>query len=221
LLESSSDLCSAALFRAGEIVIERTISEKNSHSKFLAPMVQELLRESKLDISDIDAVAISAGPGSYTGLRIGSSLAKGLCYSQEIPLIAVSSLDAIYQSAKTMYNQESICVLIDARRMDVYTRFYTKNAEPTVEEFCTLSEEFHYKELEEGKVVFAGSGSEKLKDLVKHSNATFVSIYAEAKDLATIANDKWKKQEFEDVAYFEPNYIKAVHITATKKTNFN
>ena len=221
LIESSSDLCSAALCRADEILNDKTINEKNSHSKFLAPMVQELLQESALKVSDLDAVAVSAGPGSYTGLRIGSSLAKGLCYAQNIPLIAVSSLDAIYQSAKVSYERESICVLIDARRMDVYSKFYAPDGKASEAEFCTLSEEFHIKELENGKVAFVGSGSEKLKDILKHPNATFKTLYAEAKDLAVIALKKWDEQDFKDVAYFEPNYIKAVHITAAKKTNFN
>ncbi len=181
-------------------------------------MVKELLDNQGMKVSDLDAVAISGGPGSYTGLRIGASLAKALCYSAGIPLIAVSSLKSIAcELKKQAKSGQLLCTLIDARRDDAYYGLYDYELNELIEEgFTTLGPDF--LKGQKNKTVFAGSGTAKLLDLTKIQAEQIKDVNLVATSMAELAMGKLERQEFEDLAYYEPNYIKAVHITTPKKS---
>lgn len=218
LIETSGDICSTALLVDREVIAEKSINEKNSHSRELAPMVDALLKENRLETSDLSAIAISAGPGSYTGLRIAASLAKGLCFAANIPLIAVSSLSAIGYAMREGTKAPGLYhTLIDARREDAYTALFDENMaliEP--EEFLTITESHLAERLKEEMILFGGSGAEKALQIIKHPNALFTDVEVHARHLATEAYKAYTHQQFEDLSYFEPNYIKSVHVTKPK-----
>ncbi len=218
LIESSGDVCSAAVSSGTEIIAEKSIQEKNSHSNYLASFVDEVLKKSGLQISDLDAVVIGGGPGSYTGLRIGCSLAKGLCFGADIPLIACSSLKALAAAAlEQNQNIDMVVTLIDARRMDAYLGVFDKQLNTIVaEQFVTIDAQLAVDYVK-GETVACGSGASKWIEeftpdgVLEHS---FSGIYA--KDLLREALLKWEKKEVVDLAYYEPNYIKSVFVTKPK-----
>lgn len=218
LIESSGDVCSAAVSNGTEIVAEKSIQEKNSHSNYLASYVDEVLRKSGYKISELDAVVIGGGPGSYTGLRIGCSLAKGLCFGADLPLIACSTLYAQASGTLRKYpDADRVISLIDARRMDAYLGVFGKQLGAVVEEqFITIDEQLAVDYVQ-GETIACGSGAAKWveefspDDVLHH---LFSGIYA--KDLLAEALLKWKNKEMEDLAYYEPNYIKSVFVTKPK-----
>jgi tRNA threonylcarbamoyladenosine biosynthesis protein TsaB len=220
LLETATESCSVALCCGEKVIAEKYINEPKAHATLLAKYVQDILVENNLTIKDCNAVAVSEGPGSYTGLRVGVSCAKGLCYGAGIPLIAVGTLDLIAQCAidNKLVNNGSegevtepylIVPMIDARRMEVYTAtFNSKGESLTQTRALVLDENSFMKELEAGKVLFTGNGSEKYKPLVNHPNAIFAEQLPHAYGMRKIAADMLNKKEFKDVAYFEPFYLK-------------
>lgn len=221
LIETSGDVCSVALASLEEVIDTSETYEKNSHSKYLAPMVHDLLERNQLKPNQLNAIALSHGPGSYTGLRIGASFCKALCYSLEIPLISISSLQSIaveLTSRSTDHN--ALVAMIDARRMDAYIGIYTKTLETIEEGFHTLSSEL-LSGLDDKKVLIAGTASLKFKENFAKENMSFEQIELKASFMHPIAVEKYLKGNFEDIAYYEPNYIKSVHITAKKQTQFN
>lgn len=214
LLESSGLTCSAAVSSGNQILAMKSINEMNVHSTYLAVYAQDVMREAKLNFNDLDAVVVSAGPGSYTGLRIGSSLAKGICYASGKPLIAVSSLRAVMESANTT----GYCLAtVDARRNDAYIALYSDKNEVLEEQFVTFDEDF--KERLEGHdiIYVSGDASKKCIEAYPELNLHLVENEMDASSLLPEALIKFQKKQFEDLAYFEPNYIKAVHITPPKK----
>lgn len=218
LIESSGDVCSAAVSNGTEIVAEKSIQEKNSHSNYLASYVDEVLRKSGYKINELDAVVIGGGPGSYTGLRIGCSLAKGLCFGADLPLIACSTLYAQASETLRKYpDADRVISLIDARRMDAYLGVFGKQLGALVEEqFITIDEQLAVDYVH-GKTIACGSGAAKWveefspDDVLHH---LFSGIYA--KDLLAEALLKWKNKEMVDLVYYEPNYIKSVFVTKPK-----
>lgn len=223
LIESSGEVCSLALIQDGKLIGERNHFELNSHSKVIAALSRELLEECKVEPDMLAAVAVSEGPGSYTGLRIGCSFAKGLCFSLNIPLITVNSLNVIAHAIKEQnIEADFICPLIDARRNDCYYALYNTNLDTKeAPGFVTLDSGFLNQYSAKHKIVCGGSGSNKLKDIVNSTNLIYTEITALAKHMLKEVVNKYAMSAFESVAYFEPNYIKSVHITATKKTHFN
>lgn len=218
LIESSGDVCSAAVSNGTEIVAEKSIQEKNSHSNYLASYVDEVLRTSGYKINELDAVVIGGGPGSYTGLRIGCSLAKGLCFGADLPLIACSTLYAQASEALRNYpDADKVISLIDARRMDAYLGVFGKKLDTVVEEqFVTIDEQLAVDYVH-GQTVACGSGAAKWVEEFSPSDVLhhlFSGIYA--KDLLAEALLKWKNKEMVDLAYYEPNYIKSVFVTKPK-----
>jgi tRNA threonylcarbamoyladenosine biosynthesis protein TsaB len=218
LIESSGDICSAAVAVKGKLVAEKSIQEPNSHSTYLASYVDAVLKESGTKIKELDAVVIGGGPGSYTGLRIGCSLAKGICFGGNIPLIACSTLAALAAAALDENpNLDRVIALIDARRMDAYLGVFDKKLQPIMEEqFITIDTQLAVDYITEGTVA-CGSGAAKWlaefnpPDISKSS---FSGIYA--KNLLHEAMQKWNANDFEDMAYYEPNYIKSVFVTKPK-----
>jgi tRNA threonylcarbamoyladenosine biosynthesis protein TsaB len=217
IIETSAEVCSVALTTKSEVVAELNSETKNSHSELLAGFAKEILEQNNVSWSNIIAIAINGGPGSYTGLRIGASLAKGICFARKIPLIAVNSLQIIASTASPLENQK-ICSLIDARRMNVYFAIFDNNGNTLVQNgFTTLSCDFLIENNLKETDIFVGSGAEKLNQLY-NNQLNIAEGTITARDAHILAWKKYEKQEFESVAYYEPNYIKAVHITKKKET---
>ena len=209
-IETSTKACSVALHKNGELIVCREdVTANFSHSEKLLKFISELFSDEKLSISDLDAIAVSMGPGSYTGLRIGVSTAKGLCYGLDIPLISISTLKAMSFGMALEIKADLYCPMIDARRMEVYSAFFDiNNTEVRKIQADIINENSYKKELEK-KVVFFGDGSEKLIEKIKDKNAIFVSdIHPSAKNMGLLSYQKFTKSLFEDLAYFEPFYLK-------------
>ncbi|QED38068.1 tRNA (adenosine(37)-N6)-threonylcarbamoyltransferase complex dimerization subunit type 1 TsaB [Antarcticibacterium arcticum] len=207
-IETASTNCSVALSVNGKLL---ALKEDNnlgySHSEKLHHYVSEILQENGLKPADLDAIAISKGPGSYTGLRIGVSAAKGLCFSLDIPLISVATLTALAHKVE----EEGIVVpMLDARRMEVYSAVFNAAKEQLEETSAKILEPHSYDELlNAGKVYFIGSGVEKFQAICTHPNAVFVQDQLpSAKEMVPLAEAKFQQKEFENVAYFEPFYLK-------------
>lgn len=218
-IETATQLCSVALSNDGQLVSFRESDEKNAHSRVLTTFIDEMLKEAGFEISAIDAVAVSMGPGSYTGLRIGVSTAKGLCYALSKPLIAVSTLQAMaYGMSKTAKDNtepksEKIiyCPMIDARRMEVYTALFDSSIELIGQINAVVIDKNSFSDyFENHQIVFAGDGSEKCLDLFQDKkNASWLSGFNSSSTfMVEIAENKFLKKEFENVAYFEPFYLK-------------
>ncbi len=215
LLETATDSCSVALADNNTIVAEKYINQPKAHASLLARYISDILEENNLSMDDCSAVAVSKGPGSYTGLRVGVSCAKGLCYGASKPLISVCTLATIAQMAldNKLYSGEGdflIVPMIDARRMEVYTaNFNTKGEQLTPVEAKILDETSYAAELAAGPVLFTGNGAEKFKALVgENPNAFFAPQEPHAAGMRIIAYNKLEAGEFEDNAYFEPFYLK-------------
>lgn len=222
-IETATSVCSVALHENGECVALKEINEPNAHSEKLTLLIEELLQERNLKISDCNAIALSKGPGSYTGLRIGTSVAKGLCYACTLPLIVVDTLQAIALACKNVVNNDNpnniYMPMIDARRMEVYTSLWDCNLQ-NLQETNALVVTYEAKaSFEPTKQYFlCGDGSKKCKETLESQNITFVEdIQATAKTIGDIASQLYDKQEFADVAYFEPFYLKEFQAAAPKK----
>lgn len=223
-IETSTPVCSASIARNGECLAIRESFEDKSHASLLTVFIDELLQEVNIDASDLDAVCISEGPGSYTGLRIGVSVAKGICYAKNIPLLAVNTLKAMAAMAVKTHNNEqaTFCSMIDARRMEVYSAlfdFYLNDQRKTIAE---VIDEGSYKDmLDNKKIVFYGNGAMKCKEKITGSNAVFIdNIYPSANYMAPLAQNAFDSNEFKNVAYFEPFYLKDFVATTPKRKVF-
>ncbi len=213
LLETATQICSVALAVDKKIVASRISNAPNAHSSSLAVFVAETMKESGLPFKSLDAVCVSSGPGSYTGLRIGVSTAKGLCYALGIPLIAVETLQSMTDLfiSKNSSFSDYICPMIDARRMEVYTAVFDKKGtrlEPTA---AKVVEENSFEEyLNKGTVAFFGDGATKTQQLLGNNrNAIYDLPFSfSAEGLLNEAFNKYEAGNFEDVAYFEPFYLK-------------
>lgn len=222
LLETATDSCSAALSCGDKIISQKYICTPKAHAVKLAPFVEELLQENSLKIKDIAAVGVSEGPGSYTGLRVGASLAKGICFGADIPLIAVGTLDVIVQVAidnnqcglfsASRQNIDScyIVPMIDAGRMEVYTAVFDSHGERLTDvEAKILDENSFAKELAEKPVLFTGNGAAKFRPLVEgNKNALFAEDLPHASGLRVAVFKKFIAGKREDTAYFQPFYLK-------------
>lgn len=211
LLETATESCSVALSCGNTIIAQKYINQPKAHASLLAQYIQDILIENNLTIQDCAAVAVSEGPGSYTGLRVGVSCAKGLCYGAQKPLIAVGTLAIIAQLAIDNFDSPTLIVpMIDARRMEVYTAtFNTAGEQLTKTEAKVLDENSFAEELKKGKVLFIGNGALKFQPLVAHNpNALFAEQHPQACGMRIYAATALKNKKFEDCAYFEPFYLK-------------
>ncbi len=220
-IETSTNACSVALSRNSEILWNKENYEGQSHSVLLGKYVEELLdfvREAKISL---DGVAVSCGPGSYTGLRIGVSTAKGLVYGLDLPLLSVNTLQVMAnQVIKNIEIDEQtwLCPMIDARRMEVYTSFYDKNLHLIRDIQAEIIDENSYSDvLKEQKILCFGNGAEKCKKVLTNPNMEFIdNIHPLAKDMVELAEKAFLNKEFQDVAYFEPFYLKEFVATTPK-----
>lgn len=217
-IETSTKNCSVSLSKDGNCISIREENDGNySHAEKLHVFIEEILKEQELQISDLDAVAVGKGPGSYTGLRIGVSTAKGLAYAADIPLIAIDTLKSL---AKTITVDDGLLVpMIDARRLEVYSAIFDVDYNLTREVAAEIIDETSFQLLlAEQPIYFLGDGAAKCKELIKHANAHFVDDkFPSTKEMCVLAEEKFQNQEFEDVAYFEPFYLKDFLVTPSKK----
>ena len=218
LLETSTALCSVALAEEGNIVAYRESSAPKAHASLTAVFIQEMLSERGLTMADCDAVCVSMGPGSYTGLRVGVSTAKGLCFGSGKPLLAVGTLDTLVAQADS--DARFIIPMVDARRMEVYTAVF-ENGKQLPETAPVIIDENSFAEyLEQGPCLFIGDGAGKCADVIKHPNASFCQCWPKASSMLSPATAAYKEKRFEDVAYFEPFYLKEFVATVSKKKLF-
>lgn len=218
-IETSTTVCSVALTQNDSVVAEKKLLEDKSHASHLTILIQEILSQSGKQMADIKAVAIAEGPGSYTGLRIGVSTAKGLCYALGVPLIGVSTLKAMaLELNQSNENGALLCPMIDARRMEVYTALYNSFLEELLPPCpMILNESSFHETLTSSKVLFFGNGSEKFKEVVKSPNALFLKeITPSAWAVGLLAAKKFNNNQVEDLAYFEPSYLKEFQATKPK-----
>lgn len=225
LIETSTALCSAAIAEDGAIVSYRESSAPKAHASLTAVFVDEMLRERGLRMDACDAVCVSMGPGSYTGLRVGVSTAKGLCFGSGKPLLAVGTLDTLVaQAAAERLLPEGcrhIVPMIDARRMEVYSGVFTPDGRQITETAPVIVESGTYADLlAQGPVLFIGDGAGKCADVLAHENATFVQCCPKASSMLVPAMAEYKEKRFKDVAYFEPFYLKEFVATVSRKKLF-
>ncbi|WP_317171457.1 tRNA (adenosine(37)-N6)-threonylcarbamoyltransferase complex dimerization subunit type 1 TsaB [Tamlana sp. I1] len=208
-IETATTNCSVALSKNGETIVLKEDNDKSySHAERLHVYIDEVLKQGQIEAKDLDAISVSKGPGSYTGLRIGVSAAKGLCYALGKPLISVATLAALAQQVNE--NDGIIVAMLDARRMEVYSAIYNPDGTELRATQAQILDETSFSEyLEQGKVYFIGNGVEKTKILINHPNAIFIEgKLPSANEMGAIADYKYKKSDTEDVAYFEPYYLK-------------
>lgn len=208
-IETATTNCSVSLSKEGKTIILKEDNSKNySHAESLHVFIEAVLNEAGITLKALDAIAISKGPGSYTGLRIGVSAAKGLCFALDKPLISVPTLEAL--AHQIVCHDGVIVSMLDARRLEVYAAIFNSDYNQINETEAQILDENAFAEyLNKGNVYFIGSGVEKTKDLIKHQNAIFVEgKLPSANQMSLLAFDKYKKSDFEDVAYFEPYYLK-------------
>ena len=218
LIETSTALCSVALAEEGNIVAYRESSAPKAHASLTAVFIQEMLSERGLTMADCDAVCVSMGPGSYTGLRVGVSTAKGLCFGSGKPLLAVGTLDTLVAQAES--DACFIIPMVDARRMEVYTAVFENGVQLTETAPAIIDENSFAEYLEQGPCLFIGDGAGKCADVIKHPNASFCQCWPKASSMLSPATAAYKEKRFEDVAYFEPFYLKEFVATVSKKKLF-
>ena len=209
-LETATTNCSVALARDGEVLaLKEDYNNKYSHAERLHNFISDILKENRFSPEDLDAVAVSKGPGSYTGLRIGVSAAKGLCFSLDLPLISVPTLSSLAYQVETEAG-DFIFPMLDARRMEVYTGGFDPDKKQILETQAKILDARSFEEfLEKGQVTFIGDGVPKFREICSHENARFIEgKLPSAKEMATLAHVKFLEEDFEDVAYFEPYYLK-------------
>lgn len=216
-IETATKVCSVALSVDGELShIEEFKDEGYSHGEQLTLLIQKVLDQQGIKAENLSAVSVSAGPGSYTGLRIGVSTAKGLCYALNIPLISVDTLQAMAEVARIVYPESNLCPMIDARRMEVFSLITNFDEEILKPVSADVLDENSYSEFE--PFVCFGDGAQKMEELWADRNIDFdLDLEPSAKGQIHGAYQKFLKQEFEDVAYFEPAYLKEFYQAPAKK----
>lgn len=228
-IETGTDICSVGIARDGEIVSMLESDEGRDHARKVGVFVDELLRSTGISAYEIDAVAVGKGPGSYTGLRIGVSFAKGLCYGLQKPLIAIGSLDALTAVAREDFeagildiddwSQAHLCPMVDARRMEVYAQIFNSDGEPLTEVAAEIVTEESFAEWRKaGRLVIFGNGAAKCTETL--SDATLVNVTPSVRGIAPLAQQAFDEGRFEDIAYFEPFYLKDFVVTTSKKKLF-
>ena len=216
-IETATKNCSVALAKDGKTIFCKEIAQEGySHAERLHVFIEEIIKEAEISFKDLSAIAVSQGPGSYTGLRIGVSAAKGLCYALDIPLIAVDTLKAL--ASQVTISSGLIIPMLDARRMEVYSVIFSPTLEKKREVLAEIIDENSFGDLQE-TLYFVGDCAEKCKSVLNKDNYVFLEDikYPSAKEMSALSYEKFKINDTVDVAYFEPYYLKDFMITAPKK----
>lgn len=220
-IETSSKICSVALCDEGATVFRRESDKEMEHSTLLAPYVEECMEYLTSREQRLDAVAVSLGPGSYTGLRIGLSLAKGLCFSKDIPLIGINTLEIL--AVKGLFRsmewtgEELFVPMMDARRMEVYTAVYDAALKPLLPPQPLILQPDSYSEFKGHKLVFIGDGVEKAKGFVEFEDSRWFPANPLASDMMVLSEKAYRERNFIDIAYSVPIYLKNFQATTPKK----
>jgi len=218
-IETATKICSVSLCHNGDLIDKKESSEEKSHASLLTVFIEDILKRADTEADSLDAVAVSKGPGSYTGLRIGVSAAKGIAYAAGIPLIAVSTTKLMYHGGRTIGEYDYYCPMIDARRMEVYTAVYDKKGN----EIKSINAEIITKNsfanlLDKGTMLFFGDGAAKCRNIVNHPSAFFdESFRISSEYMCKPVLEAFNNKNFEDVAYFEPFYLKDFIPTIPRK----
>lgn len=224
LIETSTSLCSTALVEGDRLIAYKESEKPKSQAALTALFIKEMLDGNNLSAKDCNAVCVSMGPGSYTGLRVGTSTAKGLCFGAGLPLIAVGTLNTLVWQAideGLAKDVRYIVPMVDARRMEVYSAVFTSDGRQISDTEAKIIEEGSFGDiLSEGKVLFIGDGAEKCKTVLSSGNASFVQCYPKASAMLHPAIEEYKEKRFKDIAYFEPFYLKQFVATVSEKKLF-
>jgi tRNA threonylcarbamoyladenosine biosynthesis protein TsaB len=210
-IETATPVCSVALHIQGNLVASYELHTERSHSDQLTSLIEQICKQSGISLPQISAVAISKGPGSYTGLRIGVATAKGLCFSLNKPLIAINTLEAMVWQINTFFDKNTLfCPMIDARRMEVYCLVAdSKGGILETTQAKIIDNQSFENILSQNKVVFFGNGATKCKTAIQHENAIFIEdLYPIARTVGLLASKQYTQKAFEDLIYFEPFYLK-------------
>lgn len=220
-LETATPVCSVALSINGKTVASKEETAQNIHASRLTLFINEVMEQSGTTFSDLDAVAVSKGPGSYTGLRIGVSTAKGLCFALDKPLIGINTLSMMAAGflADHPNYKGLVCSMIDARRMEVFTAVFDDHLTEIEATHAKIVDEMSFLSLlDQHEITFIGNGAEKCSPLIQHKNAKFLTTnFNAAANMTSLANAAFMAKKFEDVAYFEPFYLKDFVFTVPKK----
>lgn len=218
-IETATTVCSVSISENDKLIALKEIDNGFTHAENLHVFIKELLTQTNINITDLNAIAVSKGPGSYTGLRIGVSSAKGLCYALNIPLISINTLQVMTNSIVVRKENACYCPMLDARRMEVYTAIFDLNLNEVLPtEALIINEESVEKFKKYSSIYFLGDGMPKCRDILSGiSNAKFIeNIKPSAQHMLTLSYKKFKEKAFEDVAYFEPFYLKDFMISPKK-----
>lgn len=215
-IDTAIDIAYISIAKDGEIIDTVSNTEQKDHGGFLQPAIQNLLKNASFAITEIEAVAISAGPGSYTGLRVGMASAKGLCYALNKPLISIGTLEILAFAAILETNIPDakgpvlFCPMIDARRMEVFTALYDQKLQPVISPCAMVLDESSFANgLLKNKIIFLGNGAKKWEAISRHENALFAGPFNNVLAMSKLAHNKFALNEFTNLAYFEPLYLKA------------
>ncbi len=218
-IETSTAVCAVALHADGVLIGSSAVNQQGAHSERLMRMIEELMEAHGISAGNMDAISVSEGPGSYTGLRIGVSTAKGLAYGWDLPLIGVNTLKAQARAVQERMNPEDkIISMIDARRMEVYRQIFNSDREEIGPLDAAVIDSDSFRGfLDEGKVYFVGDAVPKIRQVILHANAVFLDLEISAGQIGELAFEKYKNKAFEDLAYFVPNYLKEFKVLQSKK----
>jgi len=226
-IETATEVCSVSIALKGKVIAYKETTKERSHAAVLSVFIRELFDKTGLSAGDLDAIAVSMGPGSYTGLRIGVSTAKGLCYGADLPLIAIPTLEIMcfgmlekFKGEGTYLEDDLLFLpMIDARRMEVYTAIFNKDLAPVRDTSALIIESTSFDDLlQNNRLVFFGDGADKLSDTIVNPNACFFMNYKlSSVHMTELAYARFKNKDFVDVAYFEPYYLKDFITTTPKK----
>ncbi|MEI6594448.1 MAG: tRNA (adenosine(37)-N6)-threonylcarbamoyltransferase complex dimerization subunit type 1 TsaB [Bacteroidota bacterium] len=211
-IETATEICSVALLQDDKLIALRENHEGNAHASQITLLIEAVMKDANIELKNLDAIAVSKGPGSYTGLRVGVSTAKGLCYALDIPLLAINTLESLaHETIKNIKSQNAnFCAMLDARRMEVYCAVFDGQMNSVKKTEAKIIDENSFADLLEiSEVYFFGNGSAKCKNIFTHPNAKFIDdIKCSAINMNGIAQKIFLEKQFEDVAYFEPFYLK-------------
>lgn len=220
-IDTSTSVCSVVLAKDGKVIALKENNEGLNHSVLLGTYIDEIFKDTLIAPHQVDAIAISMGPGSYTGLRIGVSMAKGLCFGTGKPLIAVPTLQSLALSVSSRLQEEDAwyCPMIDARRMEVYTAFFDYHNHTLIDTKAEIIDEHSFTDLLSAhKIYFFGNGSDKIKSTLTAPNACYIeNVETSAIHMTGISEQRFTNRMFEDVAYFEPLYLKDFIATIPRK----